>query len=82
MSFFIDLFIRLAKEIEQLNFTFCLSDYYLGSGTTAVVCKELNRKFIGCDINSKAIKMTKDRLRCINIADNVFGPGEVAEHKS
>ena len=27
LSFFIYLFIRLAKEIEQLNFTFCLSDY-------------------------------------------------------
>ena len=28
----------------------------LNSGTTAVVCKELNRNFIGCDINPKAIK--------------------------
>ena len=42
-----------------------VADYYLGSGTTAVVCKELNRKFIGCDINSKAIKMTKDRLNAV-----------------
>ena len=32
-----------------------VADYYLGSGTTAVVCKELNRKFIGCDLNPKAI---------------------------
>ena len=30
-----------------------VADYYLGSGTTAVVCKELNRNFIGCDINPK-----------------------------
>lgn len=39
-----------------------VADYYLGSGTTAVVCKELNRNFIGCDINPKAIEITKGRL--------------------
>ena len=40
-----------------------VADYYLGSGTTAVVCKELNRNFIGCDINPKAIEITKERLK-------------------
>ncbi len=39
-----------------------VADFYLGSGTTAVVCKELNRNFIGCDINPKAIEITKARL--------------------
>ena len=39
-----------------------VADYYLGSGTTAVVCQELNRNFIGCDINEKAIELTKSRL--------------------
>ena len=39
-----------------------VGDFYLGSGTTAVVCKELNRNFIGCDINPKAIEITKSRL--------------------
>ena len=39
-----------------------VADYYLGSGTTAEVCKELNRNFIGCDINPKAIEITKARL--------------------
>ena len=39
-----------------------VADYYLGSGTTAKVCQELNRNFIGCDLNPKAIKITKDRL--------------------
>ena len=34
----------------------------LNSGTTALVCKELNRNFIGCDINPKAIEITKARL--------------------
>lgn len=39
-----------------------VADFYLGSGTTAVVCKELNRNFIGCDINPKAIEITNERL--------------------
>lgn len=43
-----------------------VADYYLGSGTTAVVCKELNRNFIGCDINPKAIEITKNRLNEFN----------------
>ena len=43
-----------------------VADYYLGSGTTAVVCKELNRNFIGCDINPKAIEITNSRLDAVN----------------
>lgn len=39
-----------------------VADFFLGSGTTAVVCKELNREFIGCDINNKAIELTNKRL--------------------
>jgi DNA modification methylase len=39
-----------------------VADFYLGSGTTAVVSKELNRNFIGCDINPNAIEITKSRL--------------------
>lgn len=42
-----------------------VADYYLGSGTTAVVCKELNRNFIGCDINPNAIEITKKRLNAV-----------------
>ena len=43
-----------------------VADYYLGSGTTAVVCKELNRNFIGCDINPKAIEITNARLYAVS----------------
>lgn len=39
-----------------------IADFFLGGGTTAVVCKELNRKFIGCDINIKAVEITNQRL--------------------
>ena len=34
----------------------------LNSGTTAEVCQDLNRKFIGCDINPKAVELSK--VRC------------------
>lgn len=37
-------------------------DFYLGSGTTAVACKKLNRNFIGCDINKESIEITNKRL--------------------
>jgi len=43
-----------------------VADYYIGSGTTAVVCKELNRNFIGCDINPKAIEITNARLDAVS----------------
>lgn len=39
-----------------------VADFYLGSGTTAVVCKELNRRFVGCDVNANAVKITNERL--------------------
>jgi len=39
-----------------------VADFYMGSGTTAEVCKDLNRNFIGCDINPRAIEITLKRL--------------------
>ena len=39
-----------------------VADFYLGSGTTCEVALELGRKFIGCDINPRAIEITLQRL--------------------
>ena len=39
-----------------------VADFYLGSGTTAEVCKDLSRNFIGCDINPRAVEITLQRL--------------------
>jgi site-specific DNA-methyltransferase (adenine-specific) len=39
-----------------------VADFYAGSFTTAEVCKDLNRNFIGCDINERACEIGK--LRC------------------
>ena len=37
-------------------------DPFMGSGTTAVVSQNLNRKWIGFDIDEKYVKITNDRL--------------------
>jgi len=42
-----------------------IADFFLGSGTTAVACKEINRKFIGFENDEKYFKTAKDRLNGI-----------------
>ena len=42
-----------------------VADFYAGSFTTAEVCKELNRNFIGCDINPNAYEIGKRRVEKI-----------------
>ena len=37
-------------------------DPFLGGGTTAVVCRDLGRRFLGCDIDTAAITATRERL--------------------
>lgn len=39
-----------------------VADFYGGSFTTAEVCKDLNRNFIGCDISEKAVKIGLARV--------------------
>lgn len=37
-------------------------DFYNGGGTTGAVCSKLDRNYLGCDINYRAIQITKNRL--------------------
>ena len=39
-----------------------VADFFMGSGTTMVVAKELGRQYIGCDINPRAVEITNKRL--------------------
>lgn len=39
-----------------------IADFFCGSGTTGVIAKELNRKYILCDINPRAIEISGKRL--------------------
>ena len=38
-------------------------DPFIGSGTTAVACKKLGRKYIGIDISKNYVKNVENRLR-------------------
>ena len=42
-----------------------VADFFMGSGTTCVVAKELGRKYIGCDIGDKALDASIERLKDI-----------------
>jgi len=37
-------------------------DPFIGSGSTAAACKQLNRKFIGFEINNDYCSLAKERL--------------------
>ncbi|MBC8179870.1 site-specific DNA-methyltransferase [candidate division KSB1 bacterium] len=39
-----------------------VADFYGGSFTTAEVCKDLNRNFIGCDIEKRAVEIGRKRV--------------------
>jgi len=39
-----------------------VADFFIGSGTTAVVADRLGRKFFGCDINPDCVEMALGRL--------------------
>ncbi len=62
------------KPVEL--FSYILRDYtkegdlifdpYLGSGTTAVACKELNRNYIGIEISQKYCDIAEKRIKSIS----------------
>lgn len=37
-------------------------DFTMGSGTTGVACKNLNRNFIGIEISEEYMKIAKERI--------------------
>lgn len=54
----------MAALVERLSQPGALVvDPFLGGGTTAVVCKDLGRRFIGCDIDAAAVSTARERLR-------------------
>lgn len=51
---------RIIKASSNKGDVLC--DFFMGSGTSIVVAKELERQYIGCDINPKAVEITNKRL--------------------
>ena len=60
----LDLVERHIKETTQVGDV--VLDAFLGSGTTAVACKELERNFIGFEINKAYYEIAIDRLKGVN----------------
>jgi len=57
--------VELAKRIIKL-YSFIgevVLDPFIGSGTTAIACVMLNRKFVGCEISPEYVRMAKERLK-------------------
>ena len=54
----LDILIRTSSNENDI-----VADFFMGSGTTIVVANELNRKYVGCDINPKSIEITEKRLK-------------------
>ena len=53
----------MAAIVERLSASGALVvDPFVGGGTTAVVCRDLNRQFIGCDSDIAAVNVTQERL--------------------
>lgn len=47
-------------------------DCFMGSGTTGVACKQLNRKFIGVEINKEYFNIAKERIEKTNNQISLF----------
>lgn len=60
----IERYIQLHTRENELVF-----DPFMGSGTTGVACKNLNRKFIGCEIDLEYYNIAKERLESLNNAE-------------
>lgn len=57
------------KLIEDLIFTFTnenetILDFTMGSGTTGVACKNLNRNFIGIELDKDYFNIAQKRINC------------------
>jgi len=59
--------VRLAKRVVKL-YAFpgeVVLDPFIGSGTTAVACEQLGRRWIGIEISEKYCALSRDRIRAV-----------------
>lgn len=65
--------IRYLIEVHS-NKDDLIFDGFIGSGTTAVACKQLGRNFIGIELNKDFIKIAEERLSKLNSEEAVSIP--------
>jgi len=51
--------------IASSNIRDLVFDPFCGSGTTGVICKKLNRRFVGVDNNSKYLDIAQKRISAV-----------------
>lgn len=61
-----NIILRYSKEND------IVLDYFCGAGTTAIECKLLNRKFIGIDVNPKAIELARNNVDFDGFNNSIF----------
>ncbi|WP_342262816.1 MULTISPECIES: DNA-methyltransferase [unclassified Spiroplasma] len=61
LNIFGDLIQKYSKENDLIL------DCFLGSGTTAYACEQLNRKWLGCEMNNNYFAMIQKRLKKIQL---------------
>ena len=44
----------------------------MGSGTTAVSAKNLDRRWVGCELHEEYVRMAEERLKKVNPLASVF----------
>ena len=57
----IRLFTQILDDFSKSNDLIC--DPYLGSGTTAIACERLNRKWIGIEISTDYCDIAMNRIK-------------------
>lgn len=62
------LFSKILNDFSNENDL--ILDPFLGSGTTAIACKRLNRKYIGIEISSEYCEVAKKRLLQEELSSN------------
>ena len=64
--------VNLIKQILKAKPSNVVFDPFLGSGTTAVACKELERNFIGIELSSKYCEIARKRIDNTTVQYEMF----------
>ena len=61
--------IKIIKHLIELlsNENDTVLDCFMGSWTTGLACKELNRNFIGIELDEKYFEIAKERIEKISL---------------
>ena len=62
----------MKRIIAMLPEDYVIIDPFLGSGTTAIACLELNRDFIGCELDETYFEIAEQRIKNHQTQLNLF----------